>query len=140
MRRISILLTLAFFVSACGTHYQVSTNLDKENFQQYFSASEVKIFESEQAMPSQRQFIGLVEGQDCQVKSHHAQPDKIIARTQARQQAYEKKANAVVFIGCAELSSKQLAQLSQSNDAKQCHAITICYGKAFAVKTNNIAK
>lgn len=133
--------TLVSLISACSSNYQVSTNVDKENFKHYFSAAEVDIYENERDITARHQFIGLVEGQDCQEKPHHAAPDKINARTQARQQAFEQKANAVVFTGCAELAAEQLAQLSRSGDALQCHAIVICYGRAFAVeteiKTNN---
>jgi len=128
--------TLVLLISACSTNYQISTNLDKENFQHYFSAAEVNIYENEQDITARHQFIGLVEGQDCQEKPYHAAPDKINARTQARQQAFEQKANAIVFTGCAELAPEQLAQLSRSNDAQQCHAIIICYGRAFAVEAD----
>ncbi len=127
--------TLVLWISACSTNYQVSTNVDKENFQHYFSAAEVEIYEHEQDITARHQFIGVVEGQDCQERPHHAVPDEINARTQARQLAFEQKANAIIFTGCAELSPEQLAQLSRSNDAQQCHAIIICYGKAFAVET-----
>ena len=84
-------------------------------------------------MPEHYQFISAVEGQDCQTKPHHALPDEINARTEARRQAFNKKANAVIFTGCAALDQEQLAQLGNSNDAKQCHAIIICYAKAFVV-------
>ena len=130
-------LILATAVSACSTNYQVSTNLDKKNFQHYFSAAKVKVYQHEQDIPARHQFIGLVEGQDCQAKPHHAAPDKVNARTQARQQAFAKNANSIVFTGCAELTQKQLAKLNKSNDAQQCHAIIICYGKAYAIATDN---
>jgi len=125
-------LILLIFTSSCSSH--ISTNLDKDNFQKYFSAATVEIYQHEQDIPTHHQLIGVVEGQDCQEKSHHAEPDKINARTKARQQAFKKQANGIVFTGCAELSSEQLAQLSQSSDAQQCHAITICYGKAYFVE------
>jgi len=127
---------LVLWISACSSNYQISTNVDKENFQHYFSAAEVDIYENEQDITARHQFITMVEGQDCQEKPYHAAPDKINARTQARQQAFEQKANAVVFTGCAELAPEQLAQLSRSSDALQCHAIIICYGRAFAVETD----
>ncbi len=131
---------LASSITACSTNYQLSTNLDKENFKDYFSAAEVKIYQHAKDLPLRHQFVGLVEGQDCQEKPHHAAPDKINARTRARQQAFEQKANGIVFTGCADLTPEQLAQLSQSNDALQCQAITICYGKAYVVETNTSTK
>ncbi len=120
-------------LSSCSNHY-VSTNLDKENISDYFSAANVKIYNSEQEFNARYQFIGAVEGQDCQIKAHHAAPDEINARTQARLQAFEKQANGVVFSGCALLTQEELAQLNNSNDAKQCHAIVICYAKAYAIE------
>tara|TARA_R110001583_G_C5603795_1_gene404738 strand:- start:685 stop:1110 length:426 start_codon:yes stop_codon:yes gene_type:complete len=134
---IPLVLTLtATFIASCSNNY-VSTNLDKENFSDYFSASNVKIYKSEQDINARYQFIGSVEGQDCQIKAHHALPDEVNARTQARQQAFDIKANAVVFSSCALLSQEQLAQLSHSNDAQQCHAIVICYAKAYAVESKS---
>ena len=132
---LSVITASALTVS-CSNQY-VSTNLDEENFNQYFSASKVKIYNSEKDINSRYQFIGSVEGQDCQVKAHHAVPDEINARTQARQQAFDKKANGVVFSGCALLTQEQLAQQNNSNDALQCHAIVICYAKAYAIETKS---
>jgi len=133
---IILILLFIFFTSSCSNRY-VSTNLDKENFSRYFSPSKVKIYQSESDIQDRYQFIGIVEGQDCQVKAHHAAPDKINARTQARQEAHALHANAIVFSSCALLSQAQLAKQSMSNDAKQCHALVICYGKAYSVDTNN---
>lgn len=140
MLKKSIVLSLVTLLASCSTNYQVSTNLDKENFKNYFSAAEVSIYDTEQEITTRHKFVGLVEGQDCQTKSHQAAPDKIIARTQARQQAFVQGANAIVFSGCAVFSPEQLAQLSHSNDAKQCHAIVICYGRAFIVEADDSAK
>jgi len=120
-------------LSSCNSSY-VSTNLDEKNFSHYFSASKVKIFDHENEINAHYQYIGVVEGQDCQIKPHHAAPDEINARTQARQQAFKKKGNGVIFTGCTLLTPKQLSQLNNSNDAQQCHAIVICYAKAFAIK------
>jgi RcsF protein len=133
-----VFLVTSTLVASCSNHY-VSTNLDKENFSQYFSASKVKIYNSEKDIHHRYKFIVAVEGQDCQIKSHHAVPDEINARTQARQQAFENNANGVVFSGCALLSQDQLSKLNESNDAKQCHAIVICYAKAYAIEAKSDA-
>jgi len=128
-----VILITTSLIASCSGRY-VSTNFDKGNFSDYFSASKVKIFEQEEDIKLRHNYIGIVEGQDCQVKAHHAVPDKINARTEARRRAFEQQANAVVFTGCTLLSSEKLAQLNRSNDAQQCHAIVICYAKAFAVE------
>jgi len=131
-------LAISLLLSSCSNSY-VSTNFDKENFSDYFSASAVKIYKNEQEFHGRYQFIGAVEGQDCQEKAHHVMPDKINARTQARQQAFTLNANAVVFSGCALLDQEQLAQINSQNsriskDAQQCQALVICYAKAYAIE------
>ena len=129
-----IVLTTITLITGCNSRH-VSTNFDKENFSDYFSASKVEIYEQAKDIKTRHNYIGVVEGQDCQIKPHHAAPDEINARTQARRQAFEQQANAVVFTGCALITSEQLAKLNNSNDAQQCHAIVICYAKAFAVES-----
>ncbi|MFT5759083.1 MAG: RcsF protein [Alteromonadaceae bacterium] len=113
---------------SCSTQYQVSTNLDKENFKQYFAPTSVKIYQSEQDFNSPYQFIGAVEGQDCQEKVHLAAPDKIIARTHARAQAFKQNANAIIFTGCA--------LIEDDKSSKQCINTLVCYGKAYVVSPN----
>lgn len=131
--QILTVLLMILLTSSCSNRY-VSTNLDQENFRRYFSPSNVKVYQTENDIPGNYQFIDIVEGQDCQVKPHHAEPDEINARTHARQQAFELKANGIVFSKCVLLSQAQLKNLQNSNDAKQCHAIVICYGKAYAIE------
>jgi RcsF protein len=134
MLKTSLIMLLITLITGCSNNY-VTSNLDKKSIQQYFSASQVKIYNQESEINTRHHYIGVVEGQDCQIKPHHAVPDEINARTQARHQAFEKQANGVVFTGCALLSSKQLAQLNNSSDAQQCHAIVICYARAFVIES-----
>ncbi|WDE03110.1 rcsF protein [Thalassomonas viridans] len=114
-------LTTAALMAGCSSQYKVSTNLDEENFRKYFSPTLVKIYQNEQEFTGDYRYIGLVEGQDCQVEPHHAAPDEINARTQARRQAFNKKANAVIFTGCTEIESQL------------CTRLLVCYGKAYQV-------
>lgn len=130
----TVILLIAL-ISACSSNY-VATNLDKNNIDVYFSAAKVTIYQQEQDLPTKHHYISVVEGQDCQIKSHHAAPDIINARTQARQQAFNKNANAIIFTGCTTLDNQQLKKLAKSSDAKQCHGIIICYAKAFAIDKN----
>jgi RcsF protein len=125
--KIKLILSItAITLSACSTQYKVSTNLDKENFKSYFSHSQVRVVEDEKEFMGRFKLIGMVEGQNCQVKSHHAAPSEILARTQARQQAFALEANAVIFTGCALIDD------NQAN--KQCVATVVCYGKAYQVE------
>ncbi len=130
----SIFLVATTLIASCSSKH-LTTNLDEENFEQYFSAAKVKIYQHERDIQTRYQYIGAVEGQDCQVKPYHAIPDEVNARTQARRNAFQQQANGVIFTGCTLLSSQQLAQIKDSNDAQQCHAIVICYARAFAVET-----
>lgn len=134
MNKKTFITAFIVLIAGCSNRH-ISTNLDKENFSDYFSASKVKIYTQVKDIKTRHNFIGLVEGQDCQVKPHHAAPDEINARTQARHQAFEQQANGVIFTGCALLTSQELAKLSNSNDAQQCHAIVICYAKAFIIES-----
>lgn len=120
------LFSAVIVLSACSSNYTVSTNLDKENFQTYFSHTKVKIAEDESEFKGRYKLIGMVEGQNCQEKPHHAVPDEIAARTHARQQAFQQQANAIIFTGCALIDNDQAS--------KQCHATIVCYGKAYQVE------
>jgi len=114
-------LSSILLLSNCASHYEASTNLDRENFVQYFAPAKVKIYQSEQEIKGQYIEVGRVEGEDCQAKAHLAKPDEVIARTDARRKAYNQGANAIVFSGCATVTTKQ------------CVSQTICYGRTFKV-------
>ena len=134
MLKKTLIIILVIILTSCSSSY-VTSNLDKNNFTQYFSASQVEVYSQETDIKTRHNYIGVVEGQDCQVKPHHAAPDEINARTQARRQAFEQQANGIIFTGCALLTSQQLAQLNSSSDAQQCHAIVICYARAFLIES-----
>ncbi len=119
-------ITLLLLISSCSSNYTVSTNVDRENFKHYFSPTKVKIYKDEQEFPAKYNFIGLVEGQDCQRKSHLAAPDEITARTDARRNAAEVKANAIIFTGCAPIVSEAIDS--------HCISTLVCYGKAYQVE------
>lgn len=110
-------------LSGCADHYSFSSNLDNENFRDYYAPMTVKIYQNEQHFSGHYRYIGLVEGQDCQRAKHLAAPDEKIARTQARAQAFAQSANAVIFTGCVEV------------EAKQCTAMLVCYAKAYLVES-----
>jgi RcsF protein len=134
------LLLFSFLLSACASRYEVTTNLDNDNFRNYFSPAKVIIYENESDMLARLtktaestkkgyHYIGAVEGEDCQEKSHHLAPDETNARTNARRVAFDQGANAIIFTGCV---------LIDNNEAdKKCVATTVCYGKAFHISTSN---
>ena len=67
----TLYIIAALTLSACSSTYTLSTNLDKENFKDYFSHSHVKVVEDESDFTGRYKLIGMVEGQNCQAKSHH---------------------------------------------------------------------
>jgi RcsF protein len=121
-----VLAVIAVTLSACSSQFTVSTNLDKENFRSYYSHSQVEVVEDESHFLGRFKLIGMVEGQNCQAKSHHALPDKIEARTQARRNAFDQQANAIIFTGCALINDDQANQ--------KCVATVVCYAKAYQVE------
>lgn len=133
----NILLTLsAMILMSCTNNYTLSTNLDKGNFTQYFAPGQVEIYPSEAEMSGHYQFIGAVEGDDCQLKQHHAAPSEINARTHARQNAFNMGANAVIFTGCALIDQSQSAIENKPSitESKQCLLSLVCYGKAYKLE------
>lgn len=118
------MLVIGALLTACSAHYDISTNLDPENFREHFAASQVTIYQDEQDFSTKFRPLGLVEGQDCQVKAHHAMPDPIAARTRARKQAFEKGANGIIFSPCVAVESPS------------CTALLVCYGQAFQIEPN----
>jgi RcsF protein len=125
-RNAASMLLVSLLVAGCAKISDVSTNLDRDNFKHYFSPTKVKIVESESELTGKYKFIGLVEGESCQEKSHHAVPNEIDARTQARRKAYELKANAIIFSQCV--------MIEEDKAAKHCVASTVCYGRAYQVE------
>jgi len=113
-----LFITLLLLAS-CSGNYTFKSNVKADTAKQYFSASKVKIFKDETEFMSNYQYVGLVEGEDCQKKEHYAPPDVINARTQARQTAFLQKANAVIFTNCVDI------------ETKHCVAQVVCYGKAY---------
>ncbi len=121
-----VLIPLLFLLVSCESQYKVSTNLDQENFRHYFSANEVTVFENESDIKTRYQNLAAVEGESCQTQEHHEPADEITARTDARRQAFELGANAIVFSGCTLIDSKTAD--------KQCITTRVCYGRAFQVE------
>lgn len=115
------LAALTLLLVSCAPITKVTTNLDAKNFRHYFAPSQVTIYERIADLPAQHKLIGLVEGDNCQEKPHHAIPDKLQARTMARRNAFEQGANAIVFSSCVEIQTKA------------CHANIVCYGQAYQV-------
>ena len=123
---LAIIIFVAAFITGCAKINDISTNLDRENFKSYFSPTTVKIYTDEKEFTGKHEFLGLVEGESCQEKSHHAAPNEIDARTEARGKAYKLGANAIIFSQCVIIE--------EDKAAKYCLASTVCYGRAYKVE------
>lgn len=128
-RNKATVILISSLAVGCAKINDISTNLDRDNFKHYFSPTKVKIVESEKELTGKYKFVGLVEGESCQAKAHHAAPNEIDARTQARRKAYELEANAIIFSRCVMIEEDQAA--------KYCIASTICYGRAYQVEQSS---
>jgi len=122
----SVFIFSSLLLSACANKYSISTNFDKENVQEYFSVSQVKVYKDEKAIKNKYHYLSPVEGESCQEKAHHEVADEISARTETRKNAFKLGANGIVFSGCT------LIENDQAN--KQCITTRVCYAKAYQVE------
>lgn len=120
-------LTMLLFTlcCSCSSTVDVETNLDKENFDQYFSVGSVQIYNSEDEFTGASNFVGVVEGEHCRVKENGVPANAGDARTDARTKAAALNANAVVFTSCTLIEDPQ------------CIEVMVCYGKAYQVVSEN---
>ena len=119
IRFITLLSVIA--LSGCSS-YQFSSNLDKENFDEYFKPSQVTVYSKSDLKDLDYQLIGAVEGSSCQEEKNQLPADIKQARTNARINASNMHANGIVFQSCLNFDA----------DAT-CLSNIICYGRAIDV-------
>lgn len=120
-----IIIAFALFLSAC-TNYHFSSNIDKENFDEYFRPSQVVIYKKDDLLSMEYAVLGSVEGSSCQEDEIDMPADSKIARTNARINAYEMNANGIVFQSCINFPRDET-----------CVTNVICYGRALDVTPAN---
>ncbi|RJG47626.1 Rcs stress response system protein RcsF [Motilimonas pumila] len=103
------------------SNFSFDSNLDKENFDEYFKPSQVQVYEKEQLEDKQYIHLTTIEGSVCQESERDPVPTLADARTQARIAAAEVGANGIIFKSCIETSDDY------------CMAASICYGQAIKV-------
>ena len=118
MMRFIVVLGFSTLLSACS-HFEFSSNIDKDNFNEYFKPSQVTIYEKSELSKLDYAFIGAVEGSSCQTEENDRAADVKEARTDARIKAANLHANGIVFQSCITFPA----------DAA-CKSNIICYGKA----------
>ena len=126
MRMSPAYLTLFSTLLLAGcSNYQFSSNVDKENFDEYFKPSQVKMYEKSDLEDLDYQLLGAVEGSSCQQESNQVPADVKEARTNARINAADMNANGIVFQSCLTFEAD-----------KTCVSNIICYGRAISVNEN----
>ncbi len=129
-------LILSITLVGCADDFSFSSNLDAKKIDDYFAPSNVIIYSSELDIKAKYEFVGIVEGEDCQQKAHYAPPNEINARTHARKLAFDLHANGIVFTSCVTIEAQQFAQkLADGENSAQCHATLVCYAKAYNVES-----
>ena len=121
MRRFLIIFCCSFIISACS-NFDFSSNLDKENFDEYFKPSQVTVYEKSELANLDYQFIRAVEGSSCQEQENDRPADIKEARTNARIHAADINANGIVFQSCISFAKDET-----------CITNIICYAQALDV-------
>lgn len=121
VRSIVTAALLTTFLLGCSG-YQVSTNLDRENFSDYFKPSQVTVYEKTQLQQLNYQRLGTVEGESCQSSTLDPPPSEADARTEARRRAAELGANGMWIDQCLQVEPN-----------KECISLLVCYGQAIKV-------
>jgi RcsF protein len=119
-----ITLFAAFFLIGCS-NYKFSSNVDKENFEEYFKPSHVTIYSKSDLKDLEYKLLGVVQGSSCQQESNELPADIKEARTNARINAVDMNANGIVFQSCINFEAD-----------KTCLSNIICYGRAIDVTEN----
>jgi RcsF protein len=114
-------LLSALFLSGCS-HYKFSSNIDKENFDEYFKPSQVTVYTKSDLQNLNYKLLGAVEGSSCQEESNDIPADVKEARTNARINATNMNANGIVFQSCINFEADDV-----------CLSNVICYGRAIHV-------
>lgn len=122
MKSLPFVALLMTMLSGCSL-FQVHTNLDKENFTEYFKPGSVTVLEKAQILDANATPIGTVEGETCQSKDTQAPPNMIDAQTDARRKVADKGGNAVVFGKCISMPA-----------TTECVSSMVCYGQAYKVQ------
>ena len=121
MNRLVIIVFIAL-VSGCS-NYQFHSNVDKENFDDYFKPSHVVVYEKKQLLDLEYTVLGAVEGSSCQEAEIDVPASEREARTKARFNAADMNANGVIFHSCLNIEQDET-----------CISNVICYGRALDVE------
>ena len=115
------LLLLTILLSGCST-YPLQTNLDKDNFTDYFAVSDVDYYTTSSLQRSHVEQLGLVEGESCQTADNLPPAEEQQAKIAAKRQAAALNANGIIIRSCIAPPA-----------SKACLSSYLCYGDAIKV-------
>ncbi|CAG8998475.1 MAG: Outer membrane lipoprotein RcsF [Candidatus Celerinatantimonas neptuna] len=115
----TFLLGICILLSGCAKHYQVNSNLDPQNIQQYFKTSSVQEMTNQQLRLYNYKVISTIEGNSCQEKANQPPATIADAKVDALRKAADAKANAIVFSTCTTFPADNV-----------CFSSISCYAKA----------
>lgn len=122
----SLLPLLLTALTGCANDWSFSSNLDKENFVDYYKHTSVKVVTEQQAEEIGYQLVGSVEGESCQESNDLPPPDIAAARTDARRKAADLDANGVIIDICTSI---------QPEGDTVCVNTIVCFGRAVLLAT-----
>jgi len=115
------LLLLTILLSGC-TKYPLQTNLDKDNFTDYFSISGVEYYTTSELQNYQVEKLALVEGESCQSAANLPPAEEQQAKIAAKRKAATLNANGIIIRSCIA-----------PPPSKACISSYVCYGDAITV-------
>jgi len=115
------LLILPIVLSGCST-YPLQTNLDKDNFTDYFSISKIEYYTTSTLQHNRVEQLGLVEGESCQTADNQPPAEELQAKIAAKRQAAALNANGIIIRSCIAPPA-----------SKACLSSYVCYGDAIKV-------
>ncbi len=110
-------------LTGCAGSYTFRSNLDKQNFKDYFKAGEVRVFHAGDLPMSAYQTMGSVTGEACQTSDKDKAASEEDARTEARKAAADLGADGIIIRGCAALNESD----------SRCLSHVLCSGQAVKI-------
>lgn len=117
----SSLMVGSLVLSGCQD-VSFESNLSPQNFVEYAKPATVDVYTSDELAEHRYRSLGLVSGLACQETEDDFIARESEARTDAKIQAADMGANAIVFGKCVRLEK-----------TKACNVSVTCYGEAFKV-------
>ena len=123
---LALILGASILLAACSSQYAFNSNLDSEAINEYFKASDVKVYQGSEQPNGPYRVIGLVEGESCQALANDVPASHGEARTQARRKAADLKANGIIIKKCALLPTDK----AKGKSDQGCYSKVICIAQA----------